>query len=339
MLSSSQKQKQKQKHFLEVVVDLSNIQDEALLARTEKLAQTERKVTHLVLWHINEIECRRLHASLGYSSMHEYLVKHLRYADGSAYRRLQSARLLRKIPELAVRLEEGSLNLTQMVRVNTCLNKDKKSGVPIDIEKAVEVFDLISSKNSYDTEKVLAVEFNQPIQMHEVVKPQRDDSVRLELSFTPFQMAELKKAKDSLSHVLPDSNWAEVIFHLAMKQNQKLEVKPAKAAAKVVIRDASATVKTVTPSFTTTAKRKSIKITTRRKLLVNANHCCEYVDSKSGRRCAGTYQLQIDHRIPLALGGSNNESNLRVLCRTHNLLAAKSYGLKSAPNLRDFRHR
>ncbi|MGE5085192.1 MAG: HNH endonuclease [Bacillota bacterium] len=82
-----------------------------------------------------------------------------------------------------------------------------------------------------------------------------------------------------------------------------------------------------TPSFTTARKREHIKITLRRKLLQKASHCCEFVDSKTNARCQSHYQLQIDHRIPRARGGSNTESNLRVLCRTHNLLAAKQWGL------------
>jgi 5-methylcytosine-specific restriction endonuclease McrA len=45
------------------------------------------------------------------------------------------------------------------------------------------------------------------------------------------------------------------------------------------------------------------------------------------QKCQSTYQLQVDHRVPIARGGSNEESNLRVLCRTHNLLAAKQWGL------------
>jgi 5-methylcytosine-specific restriction endonuclease McrA len=58
-----------------------------------------------------------------------------------------------------------------------------------------------------------------------------------------------------------------------------------------------------------------------------AGKCCEYTNPNNGQRCDGVYQLQIDHKIPLALGGSNNPSNLRVLCRTHNLLEARKFGL------------
>lgn len=56
-------------------------------------------------------------------------------------------------------------------------------------------------------------------------------------------------------------------------------------------------------------------------------HCCEFVDNETKRKCRATYQVQVDHWIPFARGGSNDESNLRALCRTHNLLMAKHWGL------------
>jgi 5-methylcytosine-specific restriction endonuclease McrA len=49
---------------------------------------------------------------------------------------------------------------------------------------------------------------------------------------------------------------------------------------------------------------------------------CTFVGT-SGKRCTATENLQIDHIVPFARGGTSNVSNLRVLCRTHNQLAAE----------------
>lgn len=58
-------------------------------------------------------------------------------------------------------------------------------------------------------------------------------------------------------------------------------------------------------------KRKAISITTRYKLLVQANFKCKCGRSPSTHPgCA----LEIDHIIPVSKGGSNDESNLQVLC-------------------------
>jgi hypothetical protein len=156
--------------------------------------------------------------------------------------------------------------------------------------------------------------------LNEVIKPQKDESIRLEITLTAEQFAQLEKAKDLLSHVCPEGSWAEVISTLASKFNKKLESNSAEK---------------LTPSvraagMTSPAKplnRSYISIHKKRFLLQKAKDCCEFVDVKSGKRCASKYQLQIDHRHPKARGGSDDVENLRVLCRTHNLLMAERWGL------------
>jgi 5-methylcytosine-specific restriction endonuclease McrA len=59
-----------------------------------------------------------------------------------------------------------------------------------------------------------------------------------------------------------------------------------------------------------------------------AHHCCEYTDPRTKQRCGSKFYLEIDHIRPVALGGDNGLSNLRLLCRTHNALAARRWGLQ-----------
>ena len=46
-------------------------------------------------------------------------------------------------------------------------------------------------------------------------------------------------------------------------------------------------------------------------------NCCTYV-GKDGKRCCSQWALEIDHIVPHCLGGSNEPSNLQLLCRAHN---------------------
>ncbi|MBI3553294.1 MAG: HNH endonuclease [Elusimicrobia bacterium] len=50
---------------------------------------------------------------------------------------------------------------------------------------------------------------------------------------------------------------------------------------------------------------------------------CVYVGS-DGARCVERGGLEFDHIVPFALGGpSNNAKNIRLLCKTHNLMTAR----------------
>lgn len=303
-------------------MDLTLLPSIELLNRVEKLARTERKITHLILWHIVEIESRRLFLDLGYTSFFKYMTAHIHYSEDAAYRRIQAARLLKKVPQVDKAIENGSLNLTQLQNVQKCLNVEIESGNKVSIQKTEALLEQIQNKSSIETQKILAVEFNQPIQVHEVLKPQQDDSTRMQITLTEDQMKDLQQAKELLSHVLPNPSWAELFSYLA-KAEIKKRLGKEKSETKTV---SEKTVDDVTEVTTRKSNRKHLKITSRRLLLVKAKHHCEFVH-KNGERCQNKYQLQVDHKVPLALGGCDEMENFRVLCRTHNLSEARRMGI------------
>jgi 5-methylcytosine-specific restriction endonuclease McrA len=44
----------------------------------------------------------------------------------------------------------------------------------------------------------------------------------------------------------------------------------------------------------------------------------------AGGICGSTWQVELDHVLPLALGGETTVSNLRCLCARHNQAAAEA---------------
>lgn len=336
---------------------LQNISNEELILRMQKLVRTERKVMHLVLLHIAEIDSRKLYADLGFNGMYSYLTKGLGYSESAAYRRLQSARLLKQAPAVAEKIEDGSLNLSQLTQVQKCLKESAKNGENISLEQTLGVLTRLEYKNSFETQKTLALEMNLPVELHERVRPQQDESVKLEITLTKEQFAELKQAKSLLSHICPDGNLSEVIATLAKKFNQSKLTgrKPTQPAAATethhsypiencIISDSyetntsnvslqrksrssfvagSASAKQLSPK----GRRQYISVHTKRALLAKANNCCEYQDPKTQQKCSSKYKLEIDHRHPIALGGTNDIKNFRILCQAHNALAARQMGL------------
>lgn len=203
-------------------MSLKNISNGELISRMEKLVRTERKITHLILLHILEFEDRKLYADLGFDGMYSYLTRGLGYSEASAYRRLQSARLLRQVPQAADKIENGSLNLSQLTQLQKCLKEQKqKTGEILTVRETLQVLEKIENKNTFETEKVLALEFDRPVQMHDKIRPQKDNTIRLEVTLTEEQFAELEQAKSLLSHICPDGNWSKVISNLAKIYNHR----------------------------------------------------------------------------------------------------------------------
>ncbi|MBX3040354.1 MAG: HNH endonuclease [Bdellovibrionaceae bacterium] len=291
----------------------------------KRLAATERKITHVILLHLCEIEERRLYLKDGYDGMYTYLTQGLGYSEAGAYRRLQSARLLRRIPEAAANLENGSLNLSQMTQVQKELQAQTKKGLSLSAERTKDLLKKLENQNSQETQRTLALEFDSPLQTQDRIKPQKDDSIRLETTFTPEQFEDLKQAKSLLSHTCPDGAWNDVIGSLAKDFNKrKLRDVPSGK------RESFATsIQNAGPSEKPSHRREHLRIAIKRDLLKKAQNRCEYTDLKTQKRCSSTYQLEVEHIQPLALGGSNSLENLRILCRAHNNHLARQGGLQA----------
>jgi 5-methylcytosine-specific restriction endonuclease McrA len=376
---------------------ISNIE---LHARMIRLARTERKLTHHILLHINEVESRHLHLELGFGSMIDYLTKALGYSEGSAYRRLQSARLLKANPIIAAKIEDGSLNLSQLTQVLRHIRAEKVQGHEIKTELVREILCKIENKNTFQTSQELAIAFDVPVKEQEILQPQKDKSVRMEFTFTEEQFETLKQAREYLSHVTHENSWTDVISELAnkfvsakkgraiclteknrtitntnclsskgdsesstsngnsngkMTSNEESNFRADKlisegtsvnnceqdlgsnnltsCATAAESRDVSDNSqsreqsKNKSKKFQAARHRKYIPVTTKRVLLKKANHKCEYVNPENHQRCSSSYQLQLDHIWPIALGGDDRTENIRILCASHNKFEALRRGL------------
>lgn len=157
------------------------------------------------------------------------MIKKYGYSEASAIRRIDAAKLLSSVPEIAERLKSGALNLSQACLLQKCLESAVKKGEVTSATKTQEILEKLETCNGFETRQILAQEFDMPIKIQDIVRPQKDESVRLEITFTKEQFEELKQAKSFLSHVVHNGSWAEVITALASKLNKSKMGKPVKS--------------------------------------------------------------------------------------------------------------
>jgi hypothetical protein len=103
---------------------LSLLEDKALLASLHALVGSHRRVTSDIVAHLGEVDERRLHVNLGFSSLFDYCLKELRFSEDEAYRRIDVARLARRFPPVLTALEQGKASLSALALLKPHLNGD-----------------------------------------------------------------------------------------------------------------------------------------------------------------------------------------------------------------------
>ena len=107
---------------------LKNIPDDALIKNLETLARRESKTTLELLLQLVELEERRLHSELGFSSLFAYCREKLKYSEGAANRRIKAARCIRDYPKVYQLLKERHVSLSTVCifsAVLTAENQDR----------------------------------------------------------------------------------------------------------------------------------------------------------------------------------------------------------------------
>src|SRR5436190_23256062 len=86
----------------------------------------ERRITTEVLHYFREAERRMLYAEAGYSSLHEFAVKELKYSGSAADRRIKAMRMIREIPEVEGKIQSGNLSLTTVLQAQIFFQQKAK---------------------------------------------------------------------------------------------------------------------------------------------------------------------------------------------------------------------
>lgn len=130
---------------------LTHLSDKQLLNDTLFWSNEERAATSKLLWHLKEIDERRLYSIQRCSSLFDYCLRILKYSEGQASRRVSACRLLKQLPELIVDIENGDLNLTQLNMARQFFRDENIN----DPDKKKEILDKLKNKTTRETDRVL----------------------------------------------------------------------------------------------------------------------------------------------------------------------------------------
>jgi hypothetical protein len=347
---------------------LTQLSAEDLLSSLQKLVQTERKITHAVLECINEIDLRNLHLARGYSSLFDFLTLYLGYTPASAQRRIDGARLLRQIPEVAEKLESGEINLSQVSLLQKSIRQfQTTTSEKVTVTQKKELLNKIANQNFKTSEVMLAKELNLPLPTQsQKTQHHKDESQSVTLHFSKEEMVILEQVKNLKSNATGSLDLKSLILYLVEKELNKFKVKmrledsesevfsnltleakskPSLLSEELVEVKTKLTTKTKQTSILEIAQKPILKNSQKSiprktyKQILKPDSCCEYQDPKTKRICGSKVFLNVDHIKPRwAYRGCTNSGqqeieinspqNLRVLCASHNKFRYKNDQLR-----------
>jgi hypothetical protein len=164
--------------------------------------------------------------------------------------------------------------------------------------------------------------------VRDAVQPLTEELRRLSVTVSARFLRKLAVARDGLSHAHPGAT-SEQVLEVALDlllerqaRRQALVKRPRAARGKTPLA-AGAPEKAAAPTpARASATPRTIPAAVEREVRLRDGNRCQF-PLDSGGVCGSTFQVQLDHVRPLALGGATTASNLRCACASHNVYAAR----------------
>jgi hypothetical protein len=323
-----------------------------------RLADLVRSERHLAVQFVVELAGfakRELYRELGYTSLFYYCVRQLGLSKSSAFRRSEAARLIVRFPVVAGRLAEGRLSIRALVELREVLTEENHAGVltraegksqeeaqllaveykpkpvPRDVVRALPMPQRPSVPSGSSAllgspaqsappaplGDLVPAETKMPSLPSEVVKPLTPELRRLNVTVTADFIAELEQVRVALSHQCPDGNFEQVVreaFKLVLERDRK---RKALTGPPRPVTD-----RPRPQSEVPGESDRYVPAAVKRAVWKRDKGRCTW-PMGDGAICGATHRLEFDHDLEVAFGGKPTVGNVRLLCKSHNLMKAE----------------
>ncbi len=268
-------------------------------------------------------------------------------------------KLLRELPqeeakELEKKIEDGSLNLTNICQAQSFFNEVKKASPnkPLQVKEKLDVLKELEHKSSRQGQAALmekrqdaGLDMPLPKEKTRILSGEHSE---LRLVLNKELLAELEEVRALLGQKAMGMSWAELIGEMAAlsketlkdkkfgkrrESTQRAETQTAGTQTAVIEKAEMATMSTTatTTPFTPALRRRCIQTAAPKPRSISKGKRSRVWERDGGAcvKCGGQQGLQVDHIVPVALGGGCEEENLRLLCFGCNVReGVKEFGLK-----------
>ena len=259
--------------------------DQALLLKIKKLVALERKTLSEILELLQIVYDKRLFADLGYSSLIKYMVKELGYSESASFRRYQALKLVKDLPETKPMIKDGTLNLSTINSMQSILKTSETKRASLA---------QIKDKSTKEAEKVF-LKILPRTEAPEKKISITENKTRIEVTLENETLEKIDKLK-ARTKIYDTNKLLDFALECALRKTDLTKKKSRKSQG--------------------STNRRVIPASVKKEVLKRSGEMCEYPG------CHERHFLEFDHKIPFSQGGSNEASNIRLYCKSHNQRAA-----------------
>ena len=318
-------------------ISFSHLSDSALAAELLRVVASERQITARFVALLAELDRRKLHLALGYSSLFDYCLKALKLTEHETCNRIEAARAIRSHPLLLDRLADGQLSLTAIRLLRPHLTNDNavriiseargrnvegiklliarlkpQPAVPSVVRKLPEPKPVLPQPPTRSEQHEEAVSLSTvvaqppPPSRRPVVAPLSESCYKLQVTISAPARERLRQIQDLMRHRVPTGDPAVIVEKaLELLHAQLLKEKAAEVARP----------RRVKPDCDPAGRH--IPAAVKREVWRRDEGRCAFIGT-DGRKCGSTAAIEFHHLQPFAVGGASTPANLALRCRAHN---------------------
>ncbi len=304
----------------------TRLSDGDLQTRLRSLVAREREAAAEMVAHLAELGTRDACLRAGYGSLFVYCRDALGLSAADACQRIEVARALRRFPVIRTMLADGSLTLTTVRLLASCLTQANHR----------EVLESARGKRKPEVEEIMARLAPRPDAPDFVrrlpasgrglasprpapeaapswaaIEPLSPSRYRLQVTIDGTVFEQLRLARDMLRHQVPACADAAILERaLAALLRQLARLKFGAAASP-------------RPPGAAAPGSRYLPADVRRRVWLRDLGRCAFV-GEGGRRCEERAFLEFHHVEPFAAGGPGTVENIQLRCRRHNQYEARA---------------
>ena len=202
-------------------MNLRHLTDSTLLKDTLLLAKHEREISTKLLHHLKEIDRRKLFSDLRCSSLYDYCTRILGFSNGSAYRRIQAARLLAELPEIQTKIENGGLNLCNIASASSFFNSENIKTK----EDKLKILSQVENLTSKECEQKLFALTGKKVSAKELSRRISSENISITMTLSDETHQKLREVRNLFHKELSNNELISKIVDIAILHLQKKKFK------------------------------------------------------------------------------------------------------------------